>query len=53
MIRYSEISNEFGDFVKMIDLNENVFWIPKNEENADYRAYLAWLAEGNEPEVIE
>lgn len=25
--------------------------IPADEENVDYRAYLAWVAEGNEPEV--
>jgi len=24
-------------------------WIPVNEGNTDYQAYLAWLAEGNEP----
>lgn len=23
--------------------------IPPNEENSDYQAYLAWVAEGNEP----
>lgn len=23
--------------------------IPKSEENIDYQAYLAWLAEGNQP----
>ena len=26
---------------------------PENPENIDYQAYLAWLAAGNEPEVIE
>ena len=27
--------------------------IPLDEANTDYAAYLAWLAEGNEPEVID
>ena len=24
-------------------------WIPVSDGNTDYQAYLAWLAEGNEP----
>ena len=24
-------------------------FIPMNENNTDYQAYLAWLAEGNQP----
>ena len=29
-------------------LSDNAF-IPMDEANSDYAAYLAWLAEGNEP----
>jgi len=25
-------------------------WIPMDNDNVDYRAYLEWLAKGNEPE---
>ena len=25
-------------------------WIPLDEDNTDYQAYLAWVAEGNEAE---
>ena len=29
-------------------LSDNAF-IPMDEANSDYAAYLAWIAEGNEP----
>jgi hypothetical protein len=31
----------------------NYMWIPTDPNNSDYQEYLLWLAEGNEPEVIE
>lgn len=33
-------------------LADNAF-IPPDPANTDYQAYLAWLAEGNEPAPIE
>ena len=27
--------------------------IPADENNRHYQEYLAWIAEGNEPEVVE
>ena len=39
-------SNSGVDFV--IRLSDNAF-IPMNEANTDYQAYLKWLDEGNTP----
>ena len=36
----------------VIRLTDNS-WIPFDPDNADYKAYLIWLEEGNTPEPAE
>jgi hypothetical protein len=37
------------EMVKRINNNDTESFIPKSKSNKDYQAYLAWLAEGNQP----
>ena len=32
---------------------EDNAWIPTDEANTDYQAYLAWISEGNTPSPAE
>ena len=40
-----------GNIVSVYILNkETGAWIPPDELNSDYQAYLKWVADGNTPE---
>lgn len=44
-ITYEIIQFESEQIIKRIDENEIVSYIPINESNSDYQAYLTWKAE--------
>ncbi len=44
---------KISDDDKIILRKEDNAFIPFNEENTDYQAYLAWVAEGNTAEAAD
>ena len=42
-----------GQPIEYILRKEDGAWIPKNEENTDYQAYLLWVSEGNTAEAAD
>lgn len=50
---YEIVRDEFNDYCIRATNGSHVLLIPLDEDNTDYQTYLAWVAEGNEPEVVE
>jgi hypothetical protein len=50
---YAIKNNESEKQIRRTEINGTVWWVPKTPGNRHYDEYLEWLAEGNEPEIIE
>ena len=49
MITYSLVKLNFGEII----LRSDGVSIPTDPANTDYQQYLAWVAEGNQPEPAD
>ena len=49
---YKLYNDENNNLNGVLRLSDNA-WIPPDESNADYRAYLEWVAEGNTPKPAD
>jgi hypothetical protein len=50
-MKYEIIESPYGEpAIRRTDEDGTVWSIPTDPANSDYKAYLAWVAEGNEAE---
>lgn len=52
MVNWQKIIYDDVISFRLIDENNKVLIVPEDENNRHYQEYIAWIAEGNEPEVI-
>ena len=50
---YKLIKDNITNQIKVICRLEDEAYIPMDEANTDYQAYLKWVEEGNTPEPAE
>lgn len=48
-----QIQSFEGRKVILLEQDGVLLSFTENPENTDYQRYLAWLADGNEPELVE
>lgn len=53
MITYKIRKSSIGEGLVRIDEQGFESWVPEATGNRHYEEYLEWVAEGNEPEVID
>lgn len=49
-VMYQIISSQTSKMIKRTNDDGCIWWIPFDDANSDYQAYLAWVAEGNTPQ---
>ena len=52
LLPQTQLPSGMADTTIVQRLSDGAF-IPMNQDNTDYQAYLAWVAEGNTPEPAE
>jgi len=50
---YKKVTDIDGSTNKMVLRKADNAYIPADEANTDYQAYLEWVAEGNQPEPAD
>lgn len=53
MEKYKQCKDMMGNINNCVQRLSDTAFIPFDEANTDYQAYLKWLDEGNEPEPAE